>query len=253
MSKGFFVLDERNAALREILAEDPELEPAFMRRYMMSWLYHDNALDGLVLTEQEITLALEHHVVADPSSMQVIHAIRAHKRAYDRIEAEARAKGGKISIPLLRSLYETFIEGTHATEKELAIYRMEIPLHRVYQHEFAQPEDIEPGLRSWIRKLGSAEFKEKHPIRQAANAHWHFMQIFPFAEHNGRIGRLIQAFYLLRAGHLPPVIHGRERMPYYQSLQRSAGVLRALVADSMELSLENSLRYLRSTSQKQAG
>lgn len=252
-SKGLLSLDESNASLRAFFEEHPEAEPAFMRRYMMSWIYHDNALDGLVLTEEEITLALEHHVVADPSIMTVLNTVRSHRKAFARIEEEAKSRRGKITVPLLRTLYEFFLETGHPTEKEKAVMRMEMPLHRVYLHDFVQPEEIEGGLETWAKKLASSEFKEQHPVRQAANAHWHLMQIFPFAEHNGRIARLVQNFFLLRAGYLPPVIHARERQGYYQSLRHSPSSLRKLLIEAMETSMESSLRFLRSEETKRAG
>lgn len=252
VGKGFFVLDERSADLRRFFEEHPEIAAPFERTYLMSWLYHENALDGLVLTEEEITLALEHHVVAEPSAMNVISLVRAHRKALARIEAEAQAKRGKITIELLEELYQTLLEGGRPTAKK-AVWRQEIPLHRTYLHDLLPPEEIQGALEKWARRLRSSEFREKHPIQQAASAHWHFMQVFPFAEHNGRIGRLIQAFYLLRAGFRLPVMHATSRQAYYQSLRKSSSDLADLLVRSMEESLENCIRYLRSLQARRAG
>lgn len=252
-TKGYFVLEQRNAELRAHLEQAPEVAQEFERRYLMSWIYHDNALDGLVLTEEEIRLALEHHVVADPSSMTVITAVRNHRDALRRIEQEAQSRRGKITVSLLHTLYDTLLDHARASEKEKAVLRKEIPLHRVYVHDFLEPESIERELEKWAKRINSAEYREQHPIRRAVNAHWHFMQIFPFAEHNGRIGRLIQTFFLLQAGYLPPVIHARERQTYYLSLRQTASNLRSLVVDSMESTLESCARHLRSLDVQRAG
>lgn len=253
VGKGFSVLDERNAELRQFFEAHPELAASFERTYLITWLYHENALDGLVLTEEEIELALEHHVVADPSIMSVIGLVRAHRKALARIESEAKSRRGKITVELLEELYHGFLEGGRPTAKEKAVWRQEIPLHRTYLHDLLPPEEIQPALEKWVRRLSSGNFKEKHPVLKAASAHWHFMQIFPFAEHNGRIGRLIQAFYLMRAGFRVPVMHATSRQAYYQSLRKSSESLAKLLAQSMEASLENCLRYLHSMGKKQAG
>lgn len=252
-AKGFFHLDERSADLRAFLESHPEIAETFHKTYLITWLYHENALDGLVLTDEEISLALEHHVVADPSTMSVLGLVRAHRKALERIEAEARSRRRKITIDLLEEIYRWLIEAGRPTPKEKAIWRQEIPLHRTYLHDLMEPKGIQEGLEKWIRRLGSAEFREKHPIQQAASAHWHFMQVFPFAEHNGRIGRLVQAFYLLRAGHFAPVMHATSRQAYYQSLRNSSASLASLLARSVEDAMENCIRYLRSLGEKQAG
>jgi Fic family protein len=251
-AKGYFALDEKSADLRQFFEAHPDVAETFERTYLITWLYHENALDGVVLTEEEIRLALEQHTVADPSTMNVLHLVRAHRKALARIEEEARAKRGKISVELAEELYRIFLEGGRPTPKEKAIWRKEIPLHRTYLHDLMEPEEIEKALQKWAKKLASAEFKEQHPIQQAAAAHWHFMQIFPFAEHNGRIGRLIQTYYLLRAGYLAPVMHATTRQAYYQSLRHSPSVLRDLLARSMEESLESCIRYVHSLGAKQA-
>jgi Fic family protein len=252
-TKGFFVLDQRNAELRASLEESKEAATEFERRYLMSWLYHDNALDGLVLTMEEIRLALEHHVVADPTAMTVITAVRNPRDALQIVEREAKTRRGKITVQLLHTLYDTLLDHARANEKEKGVLRKEMPLHRVYVHDFLPFESIEEELEKWAKRINGAEYREQHPIRRAANAHWHLLQIFPFAEHNGRIGRLVQAFFLLQAGYFPPVIHARERMAYYQTLRQSPSSLRNLLAASMEATLESSSRHVESLGIQRAG
>ncbi|HLV60901.1 MAG TPA: Fic family protein [Fredinandcohnia sp.] len=251
-AKAFLHLDERNAALQAYLEADPDVADTFRRTYLISWIYHENALDGLVLTDEEISVALEQQVAAEPSSQNVLGLIRAHRKALDRIEAEARSRRGKITVELLEEIYRWLIESGRPTPKEKAIWRQEIPLHRTYLHDLADPKDIRKGLEQWQESLASGEFRELHPVEQAATAHWEFMQVFPFAEHNGRIGRLIQAFYLLRAGHMAPVMHATTRQAYYQSLRHSPESLTSLLARAMEDAMENCRRYLQSLREKRA-
>src|SRR5690606_39351819 len=62
-AKVFAAVEEKNAALRQYLDAHPEIAASFEPTYLITWLYHENALDGLVLTEGEIRMALEQHVV----------------------------------------------------------------------------------------------------------------------------------------------------------------------------------------------
>jgi len=246
MSTRFFSLDERNADLKDLVEAHPETAAEFLRRYNMSWYHHENALEGIVLTEQELIQALEHHVVGDASLMSVLTTIRNHRAALETVEAEASSRKSKLTLPFLVGLYETLLRDTNPSEKEKAIFRREMPLHRTYFHDIAQPAKIEAELEKVLKFTATAEFKEFHPVRQAAHVHWAVMQVFPFAEHNGKIARLLQTLYLLRAGYAPAIIPGVERQRYYETLRHPATALRALLIESIENSLEIGSRYLRS-------
>jgi len=251
MSTRFFSLDARNADLKELLEAHPEAGAEFMRRYEMSWYHHENALDGIVLTEQELVQALEHHVVGDASMISVLTTIRNHRAALDRIRAEAKSRKSRLTVPFLVELYEILLRDTNPSAKEKAIFRKEMPLHRTYFHDIAQPAKIEAELEKVVKFTGTAEFKEFHPVRQAAHVHWSFMQVFPFAEHNGKIARLLQALYLIRAGYLQPIIHRSDRNRYYETLRMPASALRNLLIEAMENCMENGVRFLHG--QRQGG
>lgn len=245
MSTRFLTLDERNAEVRELLDADRDGATEFRRRYQMSWYYHENALEGIVLTEQELIQALEHQVVGDASLMSVLTIIRNHRAALEMIEQEARGRRVRLTVPFLVSLYETLIAGTNPSAKVKAIFRKEMPLHRTYFHDIAQPAKIEAELEKALKFTLSAEFKEFHPLKQAAHLHWSVMQVFPFADHNGKIARLLQSLYLIRAGYMPAIIHGVERQRYYESLKQGPSALRGLLLESIENSLDNALQLLQ--------
>lgn len=245
MSTRFFSLDERNADLKDLMEAHPEAAAEFRRRYSMSWYHHENALEGVVLTEQELIQALEHHVVGDASLMSVLTLVRNHRAAYEAVEVEAASRKSKLTLPFLVGLYETLLRDTNPSEKEKAIFRREMPLHRTYFHDIAQPSKIEAELEKVVKFTATAEFKEYHPVRQAAHVHWAFMQVFPFAEHNGKIARLLQTLYLLRGGYGPAIIPGVERQRYYETLRHPATMLRNLLIESIENGFEVGNRFLR--------
>ncbi len=245
MSTRFFSLDQRNADLKDLMDAYPEAGADFRRRYAMSWYHHENALEGIVLTEQELIQALEHHVVGDASLMSVLTVIRNHRTAYEAIESEASSRKSKLTLPFLVGLYETLLRDTNPSAKEKAIFRKEMPLHRTYFHDIAQPAKIEGELEKVLKFTATAEFKEFHPVRQASHVHWAFMQVFPFAEHNGKIARLLQTLYLLRAGYMPAIIPGVERQRYYETLRHPSGSLRSLLIESIDNTFEIAERFVR--------
>ena len=59
---------------------------------------------------------------------------------------------------------------------------------------------------------------EQHPIVQAAWLHAQFTRIHPFSDGNGRTGRLLQDFVLMRRGLMPVGISPDQRDDYYAAL-----------------------------------
>ena len=65
MKTRFVDIDDRMDDLADRLRADPELGADFLARYELSWLYHENALEGVVYTGQELATALANQPVAD--------------------------------------------------------------------------------------------------------------------------------------------------------------------------------------------
>jgi len=67
--------------------------------------------------------------------------------------------------------------------------------------------------------------------REAARAHLVFEEVHPFADANGRIGRLLLAWQLLAAGHPAPRWQLRDRDRYLDAVrERDLAALAALIA-----------------------
>jgi Fic family protein len=243
MSSRYLAIDDLRDDLRDLLDSRPDAAALFQRAYEMSWFYHENALEGVVLTEEEILLSLEYHVVPDATLLQLVTLVRNHRDALSLVKAEANRRGGALEVSLLTTLFQTLARGLDG--KPDALWRREMPLHRAYYHDIVQPAKIAPELEKLCAFTGTAEFREFHPLKQAAHVHWGLMHVYPFVEHNGRIARLAQAVYLLRAGYPPAIIHAIDRQRYYDVLRVPSSSLRALLNEAMQNSLENAKKYFR--------
>ena len=269
MKERYQGIDDKNEDLRDYLATYREKGQAFLERYEMSWIYHDSALEGVVYSPQELNAALRGEMTkpAEASLMPLILEIRNHKAAVDYIREEARSSGKKVAQITLTQIkrIQDLISGNtpeaqaaralterrEKTEKELAKekeksgYRKDMPLHRTYFHEIAQPVKIQPLLEKLVDFTASAEFRELHPIEQSAVVQHQFLHIFPFIEHSGKVGRMCSNLVLLRHHYLPCVIHSIDRQRYYEALRGSAANFRVLLVEAMENSLDNALKYFR--------
>jgi Fic family protein len=261
-------LEDKSEDLRECLVADPQSAADFLARFEMSWIYHDAALEGVVYTPQELQAALHPgSFAAEASMMPIVLEVRNHKSVCDYIRQEA-AQGGKkqaqITLTMIKRMHDLFsgntpeaqaarvaVERRERTEKELAKereksgFRKDMPLHRTYFHDIAQPVKIPVMLEKLVDFTASAEFREYHPIKQAATVQHQFLQIFPFPEHSGKVGRMCTNLILLRHNYLPCIIHSIDRQKYYESFRGTVGNFRTLLMDAMENSIDNALKYFR--------
>jgi Fic family protein len=244
MRTRFVDLDDRMDDLGDRMRADAELTGEFLRRYELSWLYHENALEGVVYTGQELATALDQPPLADASFVSTLQEIRNHKIAVDLIREEARSKKVRINLTLVRKLHETLAGGPDA--KNAAEFRKDMPLHRAYFHEIAQPAKIPALLQKALDACDSADFRNAHPIQRAAKLHHGFMQVFPYTDNSGRVARLLANLILLQAGYrVPCIIHATDRQRYYESFRLPETTLRELTAEALANALDQAEKFFR--------
>jgi Fic family protein len=229
-------IDDRMEDLAERMHADPDLAGEFLRRYELSWLYHENALEGVVYSSQELATALAQPVLTDATFVSTLVEIRNHKSAIDLVREEAKAKKLKLTPALSRRLYETLGQGIEG--RNPADHRKDMPLHRAYFHDIAQPARIVPLLQKLFDTCDTADFRNAHPIQQATRLHHGYMQVFPYTENSGRVARLLTNLVLLHAGfQLTVIIHATDRQRYYESLRLPEAALRDLTIEALDNAL----------------
>ena len=241
-------IDDRMEDLADRMRGQPEVAREFLERYELSWLYHENALEGLVYTPQELAAAMANQPIADATFVSALQGIKNHKLALDLVREEARAKKPRVTLALVKRLYETL--GTGAGGRPTAAeFRKDMPLHRAYFHEIAQPAKIPPLLQKVLDYVDSGDFRNVHPIQGATRLQHAFMQVFPFTENSGRIARLLVNMLLLHAGYpLLLIVHSTDRQRYYDSLRFPETALRDLTMEALDNALTQAEKYFAAAS-----
>ncbi len=243
MRSRYVDIDDRTEDLAERIRVQPEIGADFLKKYDLSWLYHENALEGVVYSGPELELALANQPVADATFVSALHEIRNHRVAMDLVREEARAKKLRVNLTLVKKLYETLGQGIEG--RSVADYRKDMPLHRAYFHEIAQPAKIQPLLQKVLEYADSADFRNAHAIQRASKLHHGFMQVFPFTENSGRVARLLANLVLLHDGYLPCIIHATDRQRYYESLRLPETALRDLMMDAYDNALDQGEKFFQ--------
>jgi Fic family protein len=243
MRNRYVEIEDRNEDVKDLLAADPNFRADFLRKFELTFLHHENALEGVVYSIQELDAALRGVTVAEASVMNGYRDILNHRAALDVARSEAASKKPKVTLALVKKLYETLGNGFEG--KDVSELRKEMPLHRTYFHDIAPPAKIPFLLGKLIDLAESSDFKALHPIQRSSRFQHEFMRIFPFTENSGRIARLVGNMFLLNAGLDPVVVHAVDRQRYYESFRLGEPQLRDLLLDSLENQLVNAEKFVR--------
>ena len=81
----------------------------------------------------------------------------------------------------------------------------------------AAPEDVAEELSELLEELNG--IRSEDVLTAAAYFHAKFENIHPFADGNGRTGRLAMNYLLVLHGHPPIIIHEEDRQDYYGALE----------------------------------
>ena len=235
-------LEDRTDDVRELMRERPRETREFLDKYELSWVYHECALEGMVLTHAELRQALDPNPgMVDSSMVHAFTEVRNQRVAIDFIKQEAKAKQVKFNLSLVKKLYEILYKDL--PNRTPVAFRRDMPLHRTYFHDIVQPVQIQPGLEQLFHFMESEEFGRLHPFKQATHSHHRFMEIFPFSDLSGKVGRMMMTLILVRAGYMPLVIHSMDREAYYDALRLNATQFGQVMMESMDNALDNAFKF----------
>ena len=81
----------------------------------------------------------------------------------------------------------------------------------------AAAEDVEEEMDELLEEISG--IADKDALTAAAYFHAKFENIHPFADGNGRTGRLAMNYFLVQHNHPPIIIHEEDRRAYYEALE----------------------------------
>jgi Fic family protein len=237
-------IEEKVQRLRELEQKaSSEQRAAFDHRVVMSWIHHDNALEGVIYEPNELMAAMGDQVVSDAVLIPVFDEIRQYKAAIDLVRQQATQKKPEVTLDTIKDIYY-ILAPEEAEGKAPPKYRKDMPLHRVYFHEIATPDKIPPKMRTLLQWLASDDVpRTVHPTRIAARVHYQLLHIFPFPKHNGKVARLLMNMILLREGYPPAILHSTDRQRYYDALKTSSDALAGLINEALDNGVESATRY----------
>lgn len=232
MELSYIRFDERLDAVQFAeLRASTDLQRTFRRRFLLSWLYHELSLEGVVLTHSDLERAMEGRTGRDYCDDEMLKCVRRYREALRRLSTAA-ANRERISRGLVLE-YQAILSGRQGRN---AMRSDDGPTEQ-YKHEVmpaAQVEDALKGLLTDVRE----QSERLHPIELAVQTHYRFVKIWPFEAHSAAVARLVANQILYSNGYPPAILHANDRQKYYHCLHYDITRLHGLVMESLRGQLE---------------
>ncbi len=181
-------------------------------KFTKEFTYNTNAIEGSTVSYKEAEEIIEKEKT--PKDYDEIETLNVAE-ALDFV----RKTKQKLSLGLIKKIHYICFKGT----KEFAgkFRNVEVAVVDAFGnmvHRGAPAEDVEDLLKElidWYKKNN----KKYPPLLLAALVHNQFENIHPFQDGNGRVGRLLLNYVLLKKNYPPINIKLKNRREYYKVLQ----------------------------------
>lgn len=205
--------------------------------HSIAFAYHSGKIENEKITYNDTREIFEHDgVTAYTGDLRTLFEIRNAKLANELFLTSFGAKR-KIDEELVKEFQKLLTINTYDTRR----WQLGERPGQYKKHDYvtgreeigAAPEDVQEEMAELIGEL--QDLKRENALTAAAYFHAKFENIHPFADGNGRTGRIAMNYLLVMLNHPPIVIHEEDRKEYYAALE----------AWDSEQKLESMIMFLR--------
>ncbi|OBV29723.1 cell filamentation protein Fic [Helicobacter sp. CLO-3] len=192
---------------------------ALFKTLRISITYHSNAIEGISLGLKETKTLLETGKTANNKPIHEQLIILGFAEAYDMIIREANDKSKILDSSFIKDLHYLIFSSAqkvspHLIQKPIGAYRIHEARIGGADIELTPPHKISQEIENLL-----CLFPSNHlDLEQIAKFHALYERIHPFADGNGRTGRLLIIFQCIQNDFIPPLIENDDREKYLKSL-----------------------------------
>jgi len=211
------LLSQKKQQLAALRPLPKQLQQNLDEWFKVELTYSSNAIEGNILTRIETAEVIERgiDVIIPGKPLKDLLEARNHAQAIEFVKALAkRTKSHQfIKEQDIKDIHKIILTGID--ESNTGRYRQTEVFIKGSNTNFPLPQAVPNAMQKFIQWL--QELQEVHPVQVAADAHFKFVSIHPFADGNGRTARLLMNLILLINSYPMAVIRNEERIRYLES------------------------------------
>jgi Fic family protein len=206
-------------------------------------VYNSNAIENSTLSLEETEKILLQIDLDRFVSQREMFEAKNLARVVEYIEK--RAKEQELSSEVILLLHQMLI--TNIRDDVAGRFRKDNEFVRVGSHIAPNPKEISERMTKMLTEYQA--MNHESIIRRIAKLHLAFEYTHPFVDGNGRIGRVINNYQLIREGFVPINIKFIDRAKYYEAFKEfdtngATRVMEEIVAKALTNSYHKRLAYL---------
>ena len=206
-------------------------------------VYNSNAIENSTLTLEEtekilLPIDLDRYI-----SEREIFEAKNLARVVSYIDK--RAKEQELTLDVMLSLHKMLI--SNIRDDIAGRFRANNEHVRVGSHIAPAPKEILERLEKMLAEYNAAS--HENIVKRVAKLHLDFEYTHPFIDGNGRIGRVLNNYILIREGFVPINIKFIDRQKYYDAFREfdvsgSTTIMEVIVGKALTNSYHKRLAYL---------
>ena len=229
---------------QQVESSTPDAYKAFTDRLIRRWSIETGIIEGIYDLDRGVTETLVQDGFAadyiergstNKEPAELIEILKDHEDASKTVDDWIK-HGIPIRKNYIRGLHKQILRSQHTyTATNQAGNSVQVPLPKGEfksepnsptrpdgkLHQYCPPAFVESELDNLLDWYSAYEREGYHPLLLAAWLHHRFTQIHPFADGNGRVGRAILTWHLVRNRLFPIVISRDDRSQYIDSLEEA--------------------------------
>lgn len=206
-------------------------------------VYNSNAIENSTLTLEEtekilLQIDLDRYITER-------EMFEAKNLARVVIYIDQKAKEQELTLEVILSLHKILISNIH--DNIAGRFRKDNEFVRVGSHIAPNPKEVVGRLEKMLSEYYATS--HENIIKRIAKLHLAFEYTHPFCDGNGRIGRVINNYLLIREGFVPINIKFIDRNKYYEAFREfdeksTAAIMAEIVGKALTNSYHKRLAYL---------
>jgi len=206
-------------------------------------VYNSNAIENSTLSLDETDKILRQINLDRFISERELFEAKNLARVVEYIDKKAKEE--ELSLDVILLLHKMLI--SNIRDDIAGRFRNLTEWVRVGSHIAADPVDVEKLLQKML--VTHQTNSQEHITKRIARLHLTFEHIHPFVDGNGRIGRVLNNYLLIRDGHVPINIKFIDRSLYYDAFvefdqKGRTDIMEQIVGKALSNSYHKRLAYL---------
>lgn len=198
----------------------------FWRDFAIKFIFESNAIEGSRLSQQEVEAIVKKRYVKKNTERKEIIEVENSIKAFELIKSSDFKLNQRAIIALHRLLVQGLGIQTGYKKKNVV----------VNNKMTVAPGEVRSNMSLLLAWWSEQKKKSIHPLLIAALFHQRFERIHPFADGNGRTGRLLFNWMLLKSGYGVILFKNKNRQVYFSALdQADEGRVRKLYRHCLEV------------------